>query len=249
MKKHVALIVGIIFFFVGVVILTGDFFVTNGVVSFLKSSIISEGKVTDIVKSRSDKGQYMYSPEVSFTDPDGKVFSFTSNLSTNSPNYTVGETVSILYNKSNHQDAKINTFFQLWFGTMILSILGIVFFVIGLSILIYKIINRVKVKELLANGTKISAKVISVKTNESYQGPVTLNGTSSFSHNPSQEQSFTIVAQWLSSQDNQMYVFESEDLGYNPESIILGKNIDVYIDPVNPKKYYVDISTLPKLAN
>ena len=249
MQKNKALIVGVIFFLVGLFILVGDFYVTRGMLSFLSLSTRTDGKVTSIVQGRSSKGQYMYSPEISFTDAEGKILSFTSNLSTNSPNYKVGEAVSVLYNKDNHQDAKINTFFQLWFGTIVLSILGVVFFVIGLFVLIFKFRNIAKVKDLLANGTKISAKVISVKASDPSQNSFVSNRSSSFNYNVSQQQTFNIVAQWLNPQDNQMYVFESEDLGYNPESIISGKNIDVYIDRMNPKRYYVDTSSLPKLAN
>ena len=73
------------------------------------------------------------------------------------------------------------------------------------------------------------------------------DNTLNFGNNPNP--TYQVIAQWLSPADNQIYVFKSDDLNYDPTSYVSGKEITVYIDPTNPQKYYVDVSTLPKVAN
>ena len=236
------LIGGIIFFIIGAGVLIGDSYIIKNTLSFLNNSEKTEGIVTDIVQSRSsDSGNYMYSPEVSFVDNSGKTISFTSNISSSVPTYRIGEKIPVIYNKENSQEAKINTLFQLWFGPALMTVLGIIFFLIGFFTLIKQIKKSTLKKELLSRGTKISVKVTSIES------PDIRSGFSYGGNIPNK--TYQIVAQWLNPTDNKMYVFKSDDLTYNPESIILNKEIFVYIDPINPQKYYIDISTLPTLAN
>ena len=60
---------------------------------------------------------------------------------------------------------------------------------------------------------------------------------------------YKIVAQWLNPSDNQIYIYESDTIDYDPSDYVLGKDIEVYIDNLDPKKYYMNIDTLPKIAN
>lgn len=259
MSKTKTLLVGIIFLLIGVGILTGDFFVIKSTMTFLSNSEKAEGSVIDIVKSRSSDGDYMYRPEISFIDTTGQTITFTSSISSSMPSYQVGEKVSVLYDKSNSQSAKINTFFQLWFGPIIMTVLGVIFFLTGLLILIKQKRKLALKNELLSRGTKISAKVISIETinparqfdNSALRPLSTLafGSRRSYNYRPNIQTTYQIIAQWLNTTDNQMYIFKSDDLTYNPESVVSGKDIDVYIDPINPQKYYMDISTLPKIGN
>jgi hypothetical protein len=243
---------GVIFFLVGAGVLVGDFFITTGTISFLNSSIKTDGSVVNIIHSRSsDSVNAMYTPEVSFTDASGQAITFTSNISSSSPSYKIGDKVSVLYDKNNSQSARINTFFQLWFATIVMSIVGVIFFLIGLFIIIKKIISSNLRKELLATGTKISAKVTAVESSNNFAQPSF--GNIGYGSGLRYGKNFVAVtyhirAQWLNPTDNLVYIFNSEEINYNPESFIVGKDIDVYIDHANPKRYYVDISSLPKTA-
>ena len=136
MTKIKIIIVGVIFFLIGAGLLVGDFFVVKGTMVFLNNSEKADGSVVKVVQSRSAEGNYMYSPEVSFVDAGGQTINFISNLSSSISTYTVGQKVSVLYDISNSQSAKINTFFQLWFGPIIMTVLGVIFFLVGLLILI-----------------------------------------------------------------------------------------------------------------
>ncbi len=259
MTNKKTLLVGVVFLLIGVGVLVGDFFVVKSTMSFLSNSEKVEGSVIDIVKSRSSDGDYMYRPEISFVDTTGQTITFTLSISSSMPTYQVGEKVSVLYDKNNSQSAKINTFFQLWFGPIIMTVLGVIFFLVGLLVLIKQKRKTELKNELLSRGTKILAKVTSVETinpsrdfeNSALRPLSTLAfGTRrGYSYRPNIQTTYQIVAQWLNPSNNQMYVFKSDDLTYNPESVVLGKDIDVYIDPINPQKYYMDISTLPKMGN
>jgi hypothetical protein len=240
MKNKKTIINGIVLLLIGAGFLLGDFFKIKSDISFLSNSEKTEGSVVNIIKNLGD-GKYMYRPEISFIDNTGKTITFISEVSSSISTYKEGEKVPVLYNKNNSQKAKINTFFQLWGGVAVLTFMGIISFWFGLFVLINQIKKSILKKSLLSKGTKIFAKVISVDS---------LNPQSKFSQlNMLKNQTYQIVAQWLNPNNNEMYIFKSDPLSYNPESLILNNDIGVFIDSVNPKRYYVDISTLPKVGN
>jgi hypothetical protein len=57
-----------------------------------------------------------------------------------------------------------------------------------------------------------------------------------------------IVCQWLNPVTNTVYVFRSYNLWFDPAEYISRKTLDVLVDPSNYKRYLVDTSFLPKLA-
>ena len=84
-------------------------------------------------------------------------------------------------------------------------------------------------KLLKSRGKIISAKVLSVDES-TYSNKTTLT--------------YLIKAQWLNLETNKVYVFESEDLSYNPKEF-LNETIDVTILPEDPRVYKMDLSKLP----
>jgi hypothetical protein len=242
MTRSKTIVFGVIFFIIGAGILIGGGFTVKNIISFLDNSIKTEGNVINIIQSRSsDGGNLMYSPEVSFVDAKGQTITFGSNTSSSVSTYKIGEKVSVLYRKDNSQDAKINTFFQIWFGSIMVVFLGGIFFLIGLITIVRQIRKNSLAKRLLSSGTRISAKVISVETSN------LRSGFSVGSRLP--EQSYQVIAQWLNPANNQMYIFKSDSLNYNPESFVVGKDVEVYIDLANPKNYYINLANIPKVAN
>jgi hypothetical protein len=160
---------------------------------------------------------------------------FTSSASSNPPGYHVGETVPVLYLDSNPYNAKLNSFFSLWGGALILGCIGAVFLSIGGAMILLPL-RRKRVDDYLAHqGVPIEADIQSVGINTD----VSMNG-----RNP-----FRIVAQWQDPASSQVYVFESHNIWFDPSSYIKQKTIRVFLDKANPKKYYVDVSFLPQLAN
>lgn len=119
-------------------------------------------------------------------------------------------------------------------GLLILFLMGFVFFAIGfIPFLIMMRKNRIK-KKLLQNGRLIQAKVTSVD----YNTTLSVNGQSPF----------IIRCQWSDPlMNDQVYLYKSNNIWFNPSDFIHGDTIAVYIDQDNPKRYYVDLSFLPKV--
>ncbi len=60
---------------------------------------------------------------------------------------------------------------------------------------------------------------------------------------------FRIIAQWHDKKSNAVFVFKSASLWFDPTQFLQSTNIPVYLDPVRPSRYFVDLSFLPKLGN
>lgn len=59
---------------------------------------------------------------------------------------------------------------------------------------------------------------------------------------------YVISCQWVDPMfRDKIYIFKSESIWFDPREYVNGKTMVVYIDETDPKKYYVDISFLPKL--
>jgi hypothetical protein len=59
---------------------------------------------------------------------------------------------------------------------------------------------------------------------------------------------YHIISQSPDPASNTVRVFESENIWFDPSEYIKEETIDVLVDPNNPRKYVMDISFLPKLA-
>ncbi|MCB1178536.1 MAG: hypothetical protein KDK36_13200 [Leptospiraceae bacterium] len=83
--------------------------------------------------------------------------------------------------------------------------------------------------ELIKSGKLITTNVISVeldfKLRVNYRHP------------------YRIISTWTDSFSNKSFTFKSSEIWFNPERLV-GSTINVYIDPKNPNKYYMDTSFL-----
>ncbi|MBE8726537.1 DUF3592 domain-containing protein [Flavobacterium hungaricum] len=225
-------IIKYVFLIIGLIALGGALYLYQNKREFLDKAITVQGTVKELISSRS-KNSTTYKPLVSFITKDGKQIEYTSSVSSNPPSYEVGEKVEIFYDPADPYDADINGFASLWLGPLVLGILGIIFFSIGFSIILFGRMKQKKIEDLKFNGKSISTKYDHVELNHSYQ----VNGRSPF----------LIYSQWLNPATNELHLFKSDDIWFDPTDFIKSEEIKVLIDPVNPKKYYMDISFLPKV--
>lgn len=183
--------------------------------------------------SNGNSSRY-YHAVVVFADQSGQAIKFQSTLGSGSPSYQVGETVEVLYDPDKPNDAEINSFISIWLGAIIVSILGVIFSLVGF---IYLIVVRKKSKlkrELLNHGRRIEATLSSVELNTL----IRMNGRSPY----------VICSQWVDKlKPDELYIFKSDNIWFNPEPYIKKETISVFIDEKNPHRYYVDISFLPKV--
>ena len=222
------------FTLLGIGMLIGAFFLFSNTHNFLKSSLTTTGTVIKLISSKSDDST-TYRPVVEFKTPAGKIIEFTSSAGSNPPSYSKGEIVEVYYDEATPEKAKINGFFSLWGGVTILGILGAVFSTIGASLLIATRQKSKNIERLKLIGSPVKAKFQSVEKNGSY----TLN-----KRNP-----YQIYAQWKNPMTSKLHIFKSDNIWFDPTDHIIDDEITVLIDRKNPKKYHMDISFLPEVAD
>ncbi len=201
---------------------------------FIAHAQTSTGKVTALRRNVDSKGGVTYYPEVSYTTPDGKVHVFDSNYGSNPASYAVGEEVEIYYQPGKPAEAEIKGFMSQWLAVMITGFLGTIFSTIGGGVALSLLKTRKKHQHLIIYGKKIRTKVIATERNTLER----VNGRSPF----------VVHTQWLNPQTNQIHVFKSDNIWYDPREY-MPEFIDVMIDPDDPKKYHMDLSAPPKMEH
>jgi hypothetical protein len=232
-------LISAVFSTIGIGMLVVSFFIFSNTTSFIRRAVEAEGKVIDLERSRSSSSSSSsssstYRPVVEFTTATGKRIEFTSSVGSSPPSHRVGEPVRVLYNPADPQSARIKSFFQLWFGFLIVFFMGLVFAAIGLSMIFVRARGRKRSEWLHQHGRRMKTSFKGVELNNS----VRVNGRSPYH----------IISQSPDPASNTVRVFESENIWFDPSEYIKGETIDVLVDPNNPKNYVMDISFLPTLA-
>jgi hypothetical protein len=228
-----------IFFVIGVGLLIGCYFMVRHTQHFLQTAIPVRGVVVENVYRESSGNNnngpsWSYYPHVQFRTTDGQAIDFVSSTGSSPPSYSVNQPVTVLYDPQQPYKASINSFGQLWVGPLVLGILGVVFTAPGIGFMVWKRFSDQKNAWLRQNGRRILAEITIVELNTSLE----VNG-----RNP-----FRIVCQWLDPARNEMHVFHSSNIWYDPTQFITEKTLEVLVDPDNPRRYSVDTSFLPKVV-
>ena len=198
--------------------------------SFLARAETAAGQVVDF-----DSRRGAYYPVVRFRTAIGEAHTLHSNTGSSPPSYHVGEAVSVLYDPGNLFDARIKGFFSLWLIAIIFGAIGWVFSLIGLGGLIVPRFWAHQAQDLKLHGTPLETEFQDVELN----GSIRLNGRSPW----------RIVSRWLDPARNELHLFESENLWFDPTPFIKLRRITVLVDPKNFRRYSMDVSFLPKVVS
>jgi hypothetical protein len=221
---------------IGLAMLVGAAVLVLNTRKFIATAARGPGKVVELREVRdTDDGSITYKPVVTFTSPGGTSVTFESSFSSRPPAYSVGETVDVLFAPDDPSDARINGFGSLWFGPLILSILGAVFAAVGGGIILFRRRSERHKKWLMAYGDAIRTDFQGIERNTSLK----VNGRSPW----------RIVSQWQNPESAKLHVFRSENLWFDPTQFVTAKQVTVLLDPKNPQRYYMDVSFLPQLAD
>lgn len=234
-------VVSIIFLIIGLGLIAGSGLWAVKQRQFVASASHAPGTVIDLVqrggsrsnRSGDDDSGPTWAPVVRYKMASGKTHWLTSGSSSNPPAYSRGDQVRVLFVEGKPETAIIDGWFSLWGAIAILGAMGLAFTGIGASTtwMGWRSASR---KKLMRTGRRVEATFQCVAQNHSFA----INGRSPFQ----------ILCQWQDPQTSQMHVFASENLWYDPTGHIDDKRFQVYLEPGNPKRYYVDISALPKSA-
>ncbi|MCX7725542.1 MAG: DUF3592 domain-containing protein [Chitinispirillaceae bacterium] len=231
-------LLGGIFLLFGIGCFIGVIWSVWDVYNFISNSEIVDGKIIDIITrtSKDSEGNIVKRryPVIQFTDKEGSNIEFESSSSVSGA-INIGEIVKVRYINSNLKKAKLaNSFTDMWGSSIIIGIFAIflttfggIFFWIGIR-------DSIREKKALSYTKEVKAKINGVFPNKS----ISING-----RNP-----FLIEAQWVNPDTNEIHIFKSKNFWYDPSEYLKEEEIIVKMDPRNPKKYWMDVSFLPKEA-
>jgi hypothetical protein len=106
---------------------------------FLYRSFAATGTIESLVPVFDQQsGATNYAPVFTFKTPDGHSYAVKADVASNPPGFTMGQTVNVLYLRSDPTTAKLDSFMQLWFMAIILVAVGISLSGMGYLFLRYK---------------------------------------------------------------------------------------------------------------
>lgn len=200
---------------------------------FDKNAITTTGVVTELIEKTVGKHNGS-APAIRFYTKTGKMIDFVSSEADVVSTYKVGDEVTILYNQKEPTHAVIKGFFSVWGASMAFALVGFGLFFMGCLLFVREQRKAKKIKQLLDTGTAIQASIQKVALDIHYKVGNT---------NP-----FIIYAQWLNPKTQNIHIFKSDHIWYNPNDHINTNHVTVYINKDNPAIYHMDLSFLPKLA-
>jgi len=83
---------------------------------FLERSVAAQARVVQLkpVHFRSHPGHSSYLPVFSFAGVDGHSYTVTAEVASSAPNYKIGQQVTVHYEESHPERARIDSFLDLW---------------------------------------------------------------------------------------------------------------------------------------
>ena len=146
-------IIRYLFVTVGIILLTLSVFIYFRTNNFINKSVSTEGVIIELRKEKSKSTSSssrrsrryekadtstFYRSIIQFEDLKKNKIVFSSSVASNPPDYQLNDKVSVLYLPESPQEAEINTFLRLWVGAIVTGAMGVIFFVVGLIVLIFK---------------------------------------------------------------------------------------------------------------
>lgn len=230
----------VVFLLIGLGMLAGSVASYRSTQDFIAGSAMTMGTVVELERdvSRDSDGNrsVVYHPVVRYSVNGGREYRFRSNTGSNPPAYRQGEEVEVLYQPTNPGDARINGFFALWGGSVILGVLGLAFTGMPAATFFFSIRRRRMTERLKAGGKPVLAMITGVARNRGLK----VNGRSPF----------RISTQWENPATGKLHVFQSDNLWFDPsEYLPEAGSVTVFIDADKPSRYWMDTRFLPELAD
>lgn len=117
----------------------------------------------------------------------------------------------------------------LWIPLLPLGTLALAFGGIGAGFLVVLRRRRRLREELMSSGRCVRARVSGVLQNRSIQ----VNG----------RHPYRLLCRYTD-EEGTVHEFRSQDLDFNPEGLLRSDEVDVYFDPYNMDRYYVDVQRI-----
>lgn len=215
---------GLVFFLIGVCMIIGGIVSYASEKSFRANAETTTAVITDIetYRTRSNgKTRTRHDVYIEY-EVDGQRYDRELNHYT--AGMHVGQHVEVYYNPDDPGDARAEADFA--YG--ILGIMGLIFGLIGGSFLFTIISSKIKFKRLLENGERLTGTITDVITITN----VRINGRHPFKAECTVEDVLT----------GEKYLYSSQQVTTDI-SFLIGSTVDVYVDPDDKSKYFIDLDS------
>jgi hypothetical protein len=115
------------FFAIGVVALVVGVVTLVRTVQFVQRAEHATGTVIDLSRETDSEGSVTFYPVVRFTTGVGKTIEFKSSSGSSPPSHSEGDTVDVLYDPDDPNDARLSGLFDLWLLPAVALALGVAF--------------------------------------------------------------------------------------------------------------------------
>jgi hypothetical protein len=173
-------------------------------------------------------------PVVEYRTPDGVAHRYESSTFYSPSTYDLNEAVVVYFDPKKPNEATFGGFLDEWLEPLILGCIGGAFIAFGWAGFFVSWRREKKSNEIMVTGKPILADYLGVRKDFSYK----VNGRSPY----------VIRAQWINPQTQEVHVFESDHIWFDPSPYIKTKQIKVKIDPHDASKYWMNIRFLPQKA-
>lgn len=218
--------IGTIFFLVGVVVIGIGISMQVSLNSFKKTAKEADGRITRIETSSSRSNGKNKTSHTVYVEYNVDDTLYNGVLNYYSSNMYEGKPITILYDPNNPGEFRSdgNVASYICYGV------GALFGTIGFVFLFYVIRTAVKQKKLFKNGRHVVGTVTDVKE----QLNVKING----------RHPLIVECKVEDINTGETMLFASTGQNNNAFHSSIGMPVDIYYDPQNPKKNFVDVSTL-----
>lgn len=108
-----------------VTVVVGSGFAIETTIFILRSKHAT-ASIVRLEEQTDNDGNVNYAPVFTFTASNSRQYTVRSIVATNPPGFEVGESADILYVPSKPSGARIASFWQMWFVSVLLGIIGVV---------------------------------------------------------------------------------------------------------------------------
>jgi Protein of unknown function (DUF3592). len=220
-------IIGWCFAIAGALFIAVGIFFYKKDADFKNNSVETMGIITKIVSSYDSDGDSSHNVYVEFSVQGEK---YSGEINYYSSGMYEGKDIVIYYNPDNPNDFRGE---GATIGTLVFSIIGGVFLVVGIIFIAIVVRKNKKIKRVMSYNYRINATIINVSMNTS----VMING----------RHPYILESNCMSPADGKLYNFRSEDLWQDVTPILQQfniKTIPVYVNPQNYAEYVVDVSQI-----
>jgi hypothetical protein len=203
-----------------------------------RDGVAVEGTVIENTQTRSKDSDghtsVSYYPVVEFTAQGGARHRFTGSTGSSVADYEAGARVSVRYDPENPSKAQITDFAQFWLGPLGVGIFGFLFLAGGIGgFFLIKGSDE-------AFGPEFQRKMDAVELSMGKQG-IRLEGQVDSVRRQSGRsgEEYVIVCRATLPGGIAQQRFEAEPIFFNPGPWIVGKSVEIYVDPRKKERYAI----------